>query len=159
MTAIHYQLYEGPPGEEVLAWVVQVNEEIFGFGESAEAIAEKLAGQKQILICLAFRDDAVVGFKAGFKERYDYFKSWRGGVLPSARRQGIAAELMKRQHAWAAEQGFRIITTNTENNNVPMQMLNLHHGFKVVGTFLDRSKHLKVILQKWLVDPDGIHDA
>ena len=152
MSAIHYQLYEGQPSGDVLDCLVHINETIFSSGESAEALNEFLAGRTQILLCLAFEGEAVVGSKLGYKERAHYFESWRGGVLPSARRRGVASALMKQQHVWAKEQGFRIISTITNNQNAPMLILNLRHGFKIVGTFLDREKHLKVIQQKRLFE-------
>ena len=91
-----------------------------------------------------------VGFKLGFHERTHDFESWRGGVLETERRQGIGEELLRRQHAWVQEQGFRIITTTTDNKNVPMLILNLRNGFEIVGSFMDRGEHLKVLLHKGL---------
>ena len=59
---------------------------------------------------------------------------------------------MEQQHAWCRAHGFRIVSTTTEGSNQPMLIANLRAGFEVCGTFWDRRKILKVILQKPLTD-------
>ena len=127
-----------------------------GFNEAF--FRQQLVGRQKILSCLATADGELVGYKIGFEERPSYFESWIGAVAPEARRQGIAAALMERQHRWCREQGFKIVSTITEGNNQPMLIANLRAGFEVCGTFLDRRKILKVILQLHLTPAlDGPH--
>ena len=59
-------------------------------------------------------------------------------------------QLMRAPHQWGAEKGYDIIQTVTLGNNRAMLIANLKCGYSVVGTYLDREKHLKVILQKRL---------
>ena len=148
---IEYQLLEGMPSGDSLVHLNQINQEVFGSGNIHIDLANELQGKQKIFLCLAFKEGVPVGFKLGYKERPHYFESWLGGVSNSARRQGIAQELMRRQHEWCREQGFRIVTTIADNQNVAMLILNLQNGFELVGTMLDRGKHMKLFLQKWLV--------
>src|SRR5688572_7603596 len=53
-----------------------------------------------------FPDHSVAGFKLGYRRGATLLYSWLGGVHPDARRQGVAAELMRRQHDWAKTQGY-----------------------------------------------------
>ena len=154
MSTIEYRTFEGPPGDELVASIVTMSEELFGPGSNAAELRASLQGKQQIYACLAFQEGRPVGYKLGYMQRAHYFESWRGGVLPSARRKGIAGELQRMQHKWCKAQGFRILTTITDGHNAPMLILNLQHGFTIVGTVFDRGQHLKVVLQKRL-DADG----
>jgi hypothetical protein len=62
---------------------------------------------------------------------------------------------MEAQHQWCRDHGYRIVSTVTEGGNAPMLIANLQAGFEVCGTFFDRRKILKVILQRQL---DGAPD-
>ena len=128
-----------------------INQELFSFGETAEQLSDFFQGHPRILICIAFQEGRPVGFKAGFEDLPSSFDSWRGGVVETARRQGIAMELMRLQHRWCEKNEFRVIKTTTTNSNVPMLILNLRSGFQVVGSVVNRRKHLKLLQEKWLV--------
>ena len=80
MSEVEYRLIEGVPGEEELAWVVEVSQSIFAQDESIAAFQKVLTGRRRILTCVAFDDGTPVGFKMGFEERPHYFESWRGGA-------------------------------------------------------------------------------
>ena len=151
---------EGMPAGETFCELVDLNLSIFPPSSKADpeksredrarGLREHLEGRRHILTLLAYEGGQLVAFKLGFMERKYYFESWQGGVVAQMRRRGISSELMERQHAWCAAKGFRIITTITESENVPMTILNLRHGFRIVGTFFDRGQNLKLTLQKRL---------
>ena len=147
MSEVEYELYEGQPVDAVLGWVAEASRKVFGPGDVAE-YRRSLEGKRNILICLAVEQGVPVGFKIGFEERQYYFESWRGGVVETARGRGIAEQMLRLQHAWCEQQDFRIISTTCSNDNVPMITLNMRNGLLIVGTFFDRKKHPKVILQK-----------
>ncbi len=141
------RMVEGFPERE-LAAIAALAGRLGAFNEAH--FRRQLERRHQILSCLALRGDELVGYKIGYEERPAYFESWVGGVSPDSRRSGIAADLMAHQHRWCAEHGFKLVTTITEGSNHAMLILNLRSGFDVVGTFLDRRKVLKVMLQKHL---------
>ena len=151
MSEIEYRLFEGTPTDEVLSWVTTLSQSVFGGGSTPE-IRTRLAGRQHILACIAFSEGQPIGFKLGYMDRPHYFESWLGGVAESARRQGVADELMRRQHQWCVDKKISIVTTNTNDENTAMMILNLKHGFVVVGTTFDRGDHLKVFFQKRLRD-------
>ena len=153
MKNIEFKIYEDFPSNDVLSWTATLNQEIFQFGETEQHLSEFLQNRTKILICLAFHDGQPIGYKIGFQERTYYFESWRGGVLPKYRGNGIAQHLLTLQHDWCTEKGFRIVTTITSNNNTAMLIVNLRNGFEIVGTSFDRRSVVKVFLQKWLVEP------
>lgn len=91
----------------------------------------------------------VVGCKLGYERQPGHYYSWLGGVLPEFRGQGLAAELLGRQHAWAREQGYHRIRTHTYNRWRAMLLLNLRHGFDIIGTVQGRHG-LTIVLEKEL---------
>ena len=150
MSEVEYRIIEGLPGEEVLSWVVEVSDNAFSSVRDIAEYQRGLTGKRSVLTCIAFDEGTPVGFKIGYEERPHYFESWRGGVIKTARRRGIAQQLTRHQHAWCQQQGFRIITTICSNDNTAMLILNLRHGLRITGSFLDRKEHLKLIMQKHL---------
>ena len=98
---------------------------------------------------LAFVGEELVGCKLGYERKPGHYYSWLGGVHPDYRGQGIAAELMRRQHAWCREQGYQRIRTQTYNRWRAMLLLNLRHGFDIIGTVQGRHG-LTIVLEKEL---------
>ena len=162
MSAIDYQELEGPIGEALLLRLGTMAGPLFtapGHPEpAATEVAEQLRiavnGHHWIHLCTASAAGQLVGFKVGRSNDPRTFESWVGGVLPNARKQGIASELARRQEAWCRANGFQFIQTETAQDNAAMLTVNLKQGFCIVGTYLDRGIHLKVILQKALQESD-----
>ncbi|UZK66980.1 GNAT family N-acetyltransferase [Sphingomonas sp. M1-B02] len=96
---------------------------------------------------LAVEDGAWRGFKLGYRRGPHLLYSWLGGVDPSLRGQGIASELMRRQHDHAAANGYRFVETRTRAANNPMIVLNLRHGFHVAGFEID-SGGIPIVTQR-----------
>ena len=121
---------------------------------SAAGFAEQLGvmvnGHQWVHLCTAYIDGELVGFKVGRANDPRTFESWMGGVLPNARKQGIASQLARLQEAWCRANGFQFIQTETAHDNPAMLTVNLKEGFCIAGTYLDRGTNLKVVLQKAL---------
>jgi len=147
---IEYKLFEGIPNDDTLGYILIVSDDAFSYEGDINEYKKVLSSKHSILTCVAFDQGEPVGFKIGWEERPYYFESWRGGVIKTSRRKGIAQKLTQLQHNWCEERGFRIITTICSNDNNSMITLNLNSGFHVTGTLYDRGEHLKVYLQKKL---------
>lgn len=115
-----------------------------------DSIEDELAARSKSLILIALDHDEVVGYKIGYQDLKTRFYSWLGGVYPDYRGQGIASELMRRQHEWCESQGYSIVRTQTKNKWRSMLILNLRHGFDVIGTYTDEKGEPKIILEKRL---------
>jgi GNAT superfamily N-acetyltransferase len=105
------------------------------------------------LVTARFANGTLAGFKLGYRRGATLFYSWLGGVHPDARRQGVAAELMRRQHEWARSEGYTEIETQTRAVNNAMIILNLKSGFRVRGFGLDSMGREIVIQRKRLSEP------
>lgn len=109
---------------------------------------------------VAARDgDEIIAFKLGYRRGAGLFYSWLGGVVPSARRRGVASRLTRMQHEWALSKGYQWIETRTRATNNPMIILNLQQGFEVCG-FETNPHGIAVITQRKKLSPgpEQIHE-
>ena len=104
---------------------------------------------EKLFTVLAFSDDEIVGFKIGYWLDAVKFYSWVGGVKREFREQGIAQELMNRQHSWCRKNGFQIVQTKTKNCFKPMLILNIKNGFDVIEVYREKDE-TKIVLEKEL---------
>ncbi|MET4106954.1 GNAT family N-acetyltransferase [Hymenobacter sp. UYP22] len=119
---------------------------------TAAELADDVLYQQQrqpVQVWLAYEDDQLVGCKLGYERKPGHYYSWLGGVHPGFRGRGIAAELMRQQHAWCAAQGYHRVRTHTYNRWRAMLLLNLRHGFDIIGT-VQSSRGLTIVLEKEL---------
>lgn len=118
---------------------------------AAELLADLRYQQERqpVQVWLALVDGHVVGCKLGYERKPGHYYSWLGGVHPDFRGQGVAAELMRRQHTWCQAQGYRHIRTHTYNRWRAMLLLNLRHGFDIIGT-MQGPRGLTIVLEKEL---------
>lgn len=126
-----------------------LHEEIFAV-RSMEPVLAELVRRPRFLILLALDDDRVIGYKIGYEERRDRFYSWVGGVYPAYRKHGVGSDLMRMQHDWCRARGYRSVRTLTKNKWRSMLILNLRHGFDVIGAYTDARGEPKIILEKRL---------
>ncbi|MCW3836881.1 GNAT family N-acetyltransferase [Sphingomonas canadensis] len=113
-------------------------------------LPDRIGAAADPLLWLAERDGNALGFKLGYRRGPKLLLSWLGGVAPEARRMGVASALMVRQHQSAREAGYRFVETRTRAPNNAMLILNLRHGFHIVGAEIDPRGFLKVIQRKEL---------
>ena len=150
MSEIAYREVEGMPDEAVLGALGEIAkvlvDELHGEGTSSQAepgaytesLHVGLVGRKWIYSCLAYDGEQLVGYKVGRSSDPREFESWRGGVISTHRRKGIARELARRQEKWCRVGRFDAIFTETDPDNVAMISLNLSQGFMIGGSYLKR---------------------
>jgi predicted GNAT superfamily acetyltransferase len=141
---IDYRICSDTIDAQTIAEMARVVESCFGV-EGTNGFSERVAAKRSPCVVIASEDGEAVGFKLGYERGSDEFYSWLGGVLPRHRRRGVAAEMMKHQHDWCRKNSYRVVVTETLNDNAAMLILNLRSGFRIVGTRLDE-RGLKVVL-------------
>ncbi|HEY8562124.1 MAG TPA: GNAT family N-acetyltransferase [Pyrinomonadaceae bacterium] len=144
---INFLEIEGQPAPETVEKLEALYASVFG-DEELDRFAERLAAADNPLTVLALRGDKPVGFKIGYRLAPKKFYSWIGGVTEGFRYHGIAAELMRRQHAWCTAKRFETIQTKTMNRFKSMLILNLKNGFDITEVYRDERGEIKIVLEK-----------
>lgn len=145
MTGIAYSRWEGPIEAAAVPLLALCRRVFADFDE--DYLLARLPAATDADLWLAEADGEWMGFKLGYRRGAELLYSWLGGVDPRMRGQGIAGELMDRQHAHAAKAGYRFVETRTRASNNAMILLNLRHGFHVCGFELD-AKGIEVVHQR-----------
>ncbi|WP_144235690.1 GNAT family N-acetyltransferase [Planomicrobium okeanokoites] len=109
-----------------------------------------MAEKPKLHIDLALDDERVIGYKIGYALNREQFYSWLGGVDERYQHQGIARELMERQHEYISQESYNAVRTHTKNKWRSMLMLNIQYGFDIIGTYTDDTGEAKIILEKKL---------
>lgn len=131
-----------------IAVIADLMETIFGEWR-ADGFHTTFNSKSKFHLLIARIDIQPVAFKLGYEQTGQEFYSWLGGVLPQYRGLGLAGELMRLQHQWCREQGYKKVLTKTQNQFREMLMLNIKNGFEVTGT--ETSDHgLKILMEKRL---------
>lgn len=146
-----YEWHTAPLSPVLLDRLTELIATIFDDQSPVQATNELAYQQTRtsLLIGLAFDDQALVGYKIGYERQPGHFYSWIGGVLPAYRGHRIASALMDQQHDWCRQQGYHTIRTQTYNRWRSMLILNLRHGFDIVGT-VQGKRGLMIVLEKRL---------
>lgn len=137
-----------PQEEKQLENLITLHKELFH--TTAESFLKGIKEKNKLLILLALHHNQIIGYKIGYERKQHHFYSWLGGVHKDYRKQGIASKLMDIQHNWCQEHGYKTIQTKTKNKWRNMLILNIKHGFDVIGTYTDEKGEPKIILEKRL---------
>jgi mycothiol synthase len=91
---------------------------------------------------VALADDRVVGAAALFGRDDGLAEHGLTAVLRSHRGRGIASALKQALAHWAAEHGYRELTTWTQDGNAAMQAVNLKLGYRPLPAVINVWKNL-----------------
>ena len=116
---------------EVVALSQQIPE--FDNAHGAEEYEKRLS-EVDHLILIAEMENRPVGFKVGYQRKNDgSFYSWMGGVLPTYRKDGVAAALANAQEKWARGKGYKTIKFKTLNRHKAMLHFALKNDFNIIA--------------------------
>ncbi|WP_128545941.1 GNAT family N-acetyltransferase [Larkinella soli] len=148
---IRYEIFAGLPSGPLLDGLLSLHLQIFQ-GPARDHLLEEYQSNlsRNLLTILALSGDTVAGYKMGYQRKKGHFYSWLGCVSPDFRRLGIGGRLMQLQHDYCRENGFHTIRTHTRNQWRDMLVLNIRHGFDVVGTITTSGAHTTIVLEKRL---------
>lgn len=145
---ITYHIYDSNLDINTLDGLQALHKTIFG---DADNLSNKMTGKPPLVIVTAMYCERVIGYKIGYAVDNRTFYSWLGGVDPLYRNHGIASALMKKQHDYLKERGYKVVQTKTMNKWRNMLVLNIKSGFDVVATCTDEKGLHKIILEKRLL--------
>lgn len=107
--------------------------------------------RKNILICLCYSEQEILGCKIGYEVHETMYYSWLGATSSSYRNMGIASTLMDMQHNWCREKGYTSIRTKTLDSNVQMKSLNHSYNFSKISFEQSDLYGKKILSEKSLI--------
>ncbi|RYU68733.1 N-acetyltransferase [Aliivibrio finisterrensis] len=114
--------------------VVEVDAQIPEFdGRNTKDKLEQRLSDIPHLILIATHNGQPVAYKMGYELSSLEFYSWLGGVVPTARKKGIATQLRLAQESWAHEKGYKAISVKSMNRYPPMLQLLISSGYHISG--------------------------
>ncbi|MEX0886542.1 MAG: GNAT family N-acetyltransferase [Phycisphaeraceae bacterium] len=133
-------------GKQELKLVADLYNQVFQPSRDEAFFQRRLLGRYNELILTAAIDGNPVGFMLGFELKPNTFFEWLYGVLPDARRAGVASQLMDAAHAWARDHGYEISRMECLNPHRTMLHLAISRGFDVMGVRWDPDRHANLVI-------------
>lgn len=149
MKEVQYQFIENQLPSSTLEVLLDLHFQVFS-GQSREELIQEISEAPELLTIIACYNQQMIGYKMGYRRKKGHFYSWLGCVSDEFRGQGIASKLMQLQHEWCKIHGYHTVRTMTYNRWRNMLILNLKHGFNIVGLLADKAGEPKIILEKKL---------
>lgn len=122
----------------------KIHNEIF---DTNENLNDKFLSKNKIIILVAYKEKAIVGYKIGYEMDRSTFYSWLGGVEKNNRNHGIAQKLMDKQVSILKSKRYEKIQTKSFNKWKSMLILNIKNDFQIRNCYPDNND-LAIILEK-----------
>ena len=123
--------------------------QIFSPPQGEEFFRRRFLGRHNVSVFLAILDEQATGFSIGFELMPSTYFAWMCGVLPDARRLGLATQLMHAIQAFAVDHNYSILRFECLNQHRPMLHVAISEGFDLVGIRWDTAgSNNEVIFEK-----------
>lgn len=113
--------------------IAHLYNQMFRPARTAESFARRFLSRRNVLVLVARIKNEAVGFYVGLELKPSVHFAWLCGVMPDARRQGVATQLMHEAMAWARSQEYSIIRFECLNRARPFLHFGIAEGFDIVG--------------------------
>lgn len=94
---------------------------------------ERRLANRANLVMVAELERRPVGFLCSYELRPSTFYNWLIGVIPDARRMGVASQLMAAEQAWARSRGYEMSRLECYNQSRAMLGLAIRQGYDIIG--------------------------
>ncbi len=142
-------------GPSETALIAEIYNAVFAPSHDIAFFERRFRGRPSVLNLVAELDGRPVGFSSGFELKPSTWYNWLVGVVPDARRMGIASQLNEAEQAWAAEQGYQFVRMECYNHHRPVLHMAIRQGFDIVGVRWDTDHQANlVIFEKEIRTPD-----
>ncbi|RMH26761.1 MAG: N-acetyltransferase [Planctomycetota bacterium] len=128
------------------ATIAHMNNQVFRPEREPAFFARRLRNRVNPLVMVARIGPDAAGFFIGMELKPTVFFAWLVGVLPDARRMGIASQLMRAAEGWAGEHGYRSIRFECTNRHRAMMHFGIAGGYDLIGLRWDgdRAENLMI---------------
>jgi len=135
-----------PVGPGELDLIADLYNQVFSPGVAESFFRRRFQGRHNVTMFVALLDKHHVGFILGFELMPTTFFSWLCGVLPDARRLGVATQLMQALEAYSAEHHYTTIRFECQNQHRPMLHLAISQNYDLIGVRWDTYTASNVVI-------------
>lgn len=129
--------------------ITDLYNEIFSPPQDESFFQRRFLGRHNVSIFLAILDEHPAGLAIGFELMPSTYFAWLCGVVPPARRVGLATQLMHAIQAFATDHEYNILRFECLNQHRPMLHVAITEGYDLVGIRWDTaSANNEVIFEK-----------
>lgn len=126
--------------------ITELYNTVFRPPKSSDFFRRRFKGRLGVAMLVANLEDKPVGFATGFELKPSTYFAWLCGVLPDARRLGVASQLVEALHERAAQNGYRTIRFECYSKHRPMLHLAIKAGYDIVGIRWDPDGHDNLVI-------------
>lgn len=136
-----------------LATVVHLYNQVFRPERDEDFFQRRLEGRHNVLVMAARIGHDAVGFYVGMERTPSVFFGWLVGILPDARRMGVATQLMNAAADWARTRGYDAMRFECNNRNRALLHFGIAADYDIVGIRwdFDRAENM-IVFEKRLTD-------
>lgn len=135
-----------PVGPDEVALISDLYNKVFAPPVAPEFFTRRYRGRFNVSQMVAEIEKSPAGFIIGFELMPSTYFCWLCGVLPDYRRQSIATQLIRAQHAWARDQHYEIMRFECQNQHRPMLQVAIGEGYDLVGIRWDTASGNNVVI-------------
>ena len=129
--------------------VTDLYNQIFSPPQDEAFFQRRFLGRHNVSVFLAILDEQATGLSIGFELMPSTYFAWMCGVLPDARRLGLATQLMHATQAFAVDHNYGILRFECLNQHRPMLHVAITEGYDLIGIRWDTaSANNEVIFEK-----------
>ena len=132
------------PGE--LGLITDIYNQVFSPSVEESFFERRFLGRHNVTMFVALLEEHPVGMTIGFELMPTTFFCWLCGVLPDARRMGIATQLMQALEAFATDHHYHILRFECQNQHRPMLHTAITEGYDLVGIRWETSTASNVVI-------------
>ena len=119
---------------------------IFTPPRDEEFFRERFQGRRNVTLLVAVVEESPIGFAIGFELMPKTYFCWLCGVVPEMRRNCIATQLIRAQHAWAQDHGYTMLRFECPNQHRTMLHVAITEVYDLVGIRWDTATGNKVVV-------------
>ncbi len=133
-------------GQGEVTLIADLYSQVFSPPQDEAFFQRRFHGRYNASLFIAMLDDQDVGFSVGYELKPTTYYCWLCGVLPEARRLGVAAQLIEAQHAFAVDHSYTVMRFECQNQHRPMLHLAITEGYDLIGIRWDTSTVANVVI-------------
>jgi GNAT superfamily N-acetyltransferase len=113
--------------------IADLYSQVYSPPQHEEFFRRRFEGRRAYCVLVAMLDERPVGFAVGYELKPFCFYCWACGVIPDARRLGVATQLIQALEAFAVDHEYTVMRFECQNQHRAMLHLAITENYDLVG--------------------------